>query len=65
MLTEHEVKDFCTDNIAHFKTPLLVMFDNDFPIGVTGRIPKIQDAGRFYQDTWASGGIYDRNCMIF
>jgi hypothetical protein len=51
MLTEHEVKDFCTDNIAHFKTPLLVMFDNDFPIGVTGRIPKIQDAGRFYQDT--------------
>ena len=42
MLTEHEVRDFCKGKIAHFKTPRYVMFVNDFPMGVTGRIQKFR-----------------------
>jgi len=42
MLTEQEVRDFCKDKIAHFKTPQQVMFVDDFPMGVQGRIQKLR-----------------------
>jgi fatty-acyl-CoA synthase len=42
MLTEQEVRDFCKDKIAHFKTPRQVMFVDDFPMGIQGRIQKLR-----------------------
>ncbi len=41
-ITEKEVKDFCQGKIAHFKIPRYVMFVNDFPMGVTGKIQKFR-----------------------
>ncbi|MDP2798112.1 MAG: hypothetical protein Q8N94_11520 [Methanoregula sp.] len=37
-MTEHEVKDFCKGKLTHFKIPRYVMFVDDSPLGVTGRI---------------------------
>jgi fatty-acyl-CoA synthase len=42
MLTEQEVRNFCKDKIAHFKTSRQVIFVDDFPMGVTGRIQKFR-----------------------
>ncbi|MFA4824659.1 MAG: AMP-binding protein [Methanoregula sp.] len=41
-MTDQEVKDFCKGKIAHFKIPRHVMFVNDFPMGVTGKIQKFR-----------------------
>ncbi|MDP3396212.1 MAG: AMP-binding protein [Methanoregula sp.] len=41
-LTEQEVKDFCKGKIAHYKIPRYVMFVDDFPMGVTGKIQKFR-----------------------
>ena len=39
-MTEQDVKDFCKGKIAHFKIPRYVMFVNDFPINISGKIEK-------------------------
>ena len=39
-MTEQEVKDFCKGKIAHFKIPRYVLFVDDFPMSVTGKIQK-------------------------
>jgi len=39
-MTEQEVKDFCKGKIAHFKIPRYVLFVNDFPINISGKIQK-------------------------
>ncbi len=39
-LTEQEVRDFCRDQIAHFKIPRYVRFVDDFPMTVTGKMQK-------------------------
>ena len=39
-LTEDEVKEFCKGRIAHFKIPRYVMFVEDFPINISGKIQK-------------------------
>ncbi|MFZ1127848.1 AMP-binding protein [Methanoregula sp.] len=39
-MTEQEVKDFCKGKIAHFKIPRYVMFVDDFPINISGKIQK-------------------------
>ncbi|GFN77677.1 acyl-CoA synthetase family member 2, mitochondrial [Plakobranchus ocellatus] len=39
-LTEEEVKDFCKDKMAKFKIPYYIMFVEDFPKTVTGKIQK-------------------------
>ena len=39
-LNEQEVKDFCKGKIAHYKIPRYVMFVNDFPINISGKIQK-------------------------
>jgi fatty-acyl-CoA synthase len=39
-MTEQEVRDFCRDQIAHYKVPRHVRFVNDFPMTVTGKMQK-------------------------
>ena len=39
-LTEQEVRDFCRDQIAHYKVPRYVRFVQEFPMTVTGKMQK-------------------------
>ena len=39
-LTEQSVKDYCKDQIAHFKVPSIVRFVDQFPMTVTGKVQK-------------------------
>ncbi len=39
-LTEQAVRDFCRDQIAHYKVPRYVRFVDEFPMTVTGKIQK-------------------------
>jgi len=39
-LTENEVKEYCKGKIAHFKIPRYVMFVNEFPSNISGKIQK-------------------------
>jgi fatty-acyl-CoA synthase len=41
-LTEDEVKAYCRDRIAHFKTPRYVVFVDEYPTTVTGKVQKIK-----------------------
>ena len=41
-MTEQDVKDFCKGKIAHFKIPRYIMFVNDFPINISGKIMKFK-----------------------
>ena len=38
--TAEEIRDFCREHLAHFKTPRYVQFVNSFPTTVTGKIQK-------------------------
>ena len=38
--TEDEVKDFCRDQIAHYKVPRYVRFVPELPMTVTGKAQK-------------------------
>jgi fatty-acyl-CoA synthase len=40
--TEDEVRDFCRASLAHFKVPRYVMFVDEFPMTVTGKIRKVE-----------------------
>jgi fatty-acyl-CoA synthase len=39
-LTEQDVRDFCRDQIAHYKIPRYVRFVEEFPMTVTGKMQK-------------------------
>lgn len=39
-LDEQGVRDYCIDNIAHFKVPAIVRFVEEFPLTVTGKVQK-------------------------
>jgi fatty-acyl-CoA synthase len=39
-MTEQEVRDFCRDQIAHYKIPRYVRFVDAFPMTVTGKMQK-------------------------
>lgn len=41
-LTEDDIKEFCRGQIAHFKVPHYVVFTDDFPMTVTGKVQKYQ-----------------------
>lgn len=41
-LTEDEVKEFCRDNIAHYKIPTYYKFVEEFPMTITGKIQKFK-----------------------
>jgi fatty-acyl-CoA synthase len=38
--TADDIKDFCKDQIAHFKVPRYIRFVDEFPMTVTGKIQK-------------------------
>jgi len=38
--TEHDIKEFCKEQIAHFKIPRYIKFVDEFPMTVTGKIQK-------------------------
>jgi fatty-acyl-CoA synthase len=40
VLTEDEVRDFCKDQIAHYKVPRYIRFVDEFPMTVTGKMQK-------------------------
>jgi fatty-acyl-CoA synthase len=40
MVSEEDIKNFCRDQIAHFKVPRYVVFVAEFPTTVTGKIQK-------------------------
>ncbi len=37
-----EIKEFCQDNMAHFKVPKLIFFVDSFPMTVTGKLQKFR-----------------------
>jgi len=39
-LTADEVRDFCRDQIAHYKVPRHIRFVDEFPMTVTGKMQK-------------------------
>ena len=39
-LTAEDVRDFCRDQIAHYKVPRHIRFVEDFPMTVTGKVQK-------------------------
>jgi fatty-acyl-CoA synthase len=41
-LTENEVKDYCKDRIAHYKVPRYVVFVEEYPTTVTGKVQKFR-----------------------
>jgi fatty-acyl-CoA synthase len=41
-LTEAEVREFCRDQIAHYKIPRYVKFVEAFPLTVTGKVQKFK-----------------------
>jgi len=40
--TEDEIRNFCKDNIAHFKIPKYIRFVKEFPMTVTGKLQKFK-----------------------
>jgi fatty-acyl-CoA synthase len=38
--TAEEIREFCKGNIAHYKVPRYIVFVDDFPLTVTGKIQK-------------------------
>ena len=39
-VTEEEIRDFCRDQIAHYKIPRFIRFVDAFPMTVTGKVQK-------------------------
>ena len=37
---EHELREFCAGQIAHYKIPRYVRFVEEFPMTVTGKVQK-------------------------
>ena len=38
--TEDEIRDFCRDQIAHYKVPRYIRFVEDMPMTITGKVQK-------------------------
>jgi fatty-acyl-CoA synthase len=38
--TEQEIRDFCRDQIAHYKVPRYIRFVNEMPMTITGKVQK-------------------------
>jgi fatty-acyl-CoA synthase len=41
-LSEDEVREFCRGRLAHFKVPRYVLFTDEFPMTVTGKVQKFK-----------------------
>jgi fatty-acyl-CoA synthase len=40
--SEQEIRDFCRDNLSHFKIPRYIWFVEEFPMTVTGKLQKFR-----------------------
>jgi fatty-acyl-CoA synthase len=49
-LTEDDVREFCRDQIAHYKVPRYIRFVDEFPMTVTGKIQKFIMRQRMQED---------------
>ena len=38
--SEDDIRDFCRGRLAHFKVPRYVIFADEFPMTVTGKVQK-------------------------
>jgi fatty-acyl-CoA synthase len=54
-VTEEEVKEFCRGRLAHYKVPRYVMFVDEFPMTITGKIQKY----KMREQTTATLGLTD------
>jgi fatty-acyl-CoA synthase len=50
VLTEDDVRDFCRDQIAHYKVPRHIRFVDEFPMTVTGKMQKFIMRARMEQE---------------
>lgn len=41
-LSEQEIREFCRENLAHFKIPKYIRFVKEFPMTVTGKLQKFK-----------------------
>ena len=48
--TADDIKDFCKDQIAHFKVPRYIRFVDQFPMTVTGKIQKFVMRDRMVEE---------------
>jgi fatty-acyl-CoA synthase len=48
--TEDEIKDFCRDQIAHYKMPRYVRFVQELPMTVTGKAQKFVMRDRMIEE---------------
>ncbi len=51
--SEQDMRDFCRDNIAHFKIPRYILFVDEFPMTITGKVQKF----KMREQTIASLGL--------
>ena len=49
-LTEQDVRDFCRDQIAHYKVPRYIRFVDDYPMTATGKIQKFRMREQMQQE---------------
>ena len=49
-LTEEEIKQFCKDNIAHYKVPKYFRFVQEYPMTITGKIQKFKITERMIEE---------------
>ena len=54
-VTEEEVKEFCRGRLAHYKVPRYVVFVDEFPMTVTGKVQKY----KMREQTTATLGLTD------
>jgi fatty-acyl-CoA synthase len=48
--TEHEIRQYCKEHLAHYKVPRYVQFVNEFPQTVTGKIQKFRIREQMIKD---------------
>ena len=48
--TEDEIRDFCRDQIAHYKIPRYIRFVDEMPMTITGKVQKFVMRERMTQD---------------
>lgn len=56
-ITEEEIKEYCRGKIAYYKIPKYILFVDEFPMTVTGKIRKAEmreiTIKKLFQDTKA------------
>jgi fatty-acyl-CoA synthase len=41
-VSEEEIRAFCKEGLAHFKTPRYIWFVDEFPMTITGKLQKFR-----------------------